>query len=251
MDVLIARTASGALHGVSCANPPGFAEAYSATMERQGCTVEQISMDEWAKRQRLSYVPVGKGGDWTPPETPDIQEFADAVQETSKSLETAPLPDIGADVIHPQFGAGRVTHVLTYPDGEQVAVGSGRGWTALLREWQFAPSPLHDAPPPPAPAPEVHTPAPEPAALPRPAPDAPPKPPTAALLSVTRRVRARKPLNRDDHAADLWLMGQGYLRVTPVLDRRDPCPYFLTPAGEDATDRVERHVARQSQERAS
>ncbi|MFK7601866.1 hypothetical protein ACI3L1_06605 [Deinococcus sp. SM5_A1] len=52
--------------------------------------------------------------------------------------------------------------------------------------------------------------------------------------TVLARVNRCQPLNIHDHADVLALIAAGLMHVTPEFDRKDPCPYRLTPAGETA-----------------
>lgn len=136
MDVLIARTPSGHLHGVSCANPPGFAETYIATMRRQGCTVEQISMSEWATRQHLRTAPVGKGGNWTPDEAPPAavpeapSPALDAVQDAPGAAAPATRPWKLFDPSRPHDGC-EVDHLMAANEEEAVRLN----WARTPREF--------------------------------------------------------------------------------------------------------------------
>lgn len=56
-------------------------------------------------------------------------------------------------------------------------------------------------------------------------------------LGVLSRVDQRQPLNSGDSAAVIDLTRRGLMHVTPEFDRKDPCPYRLTPAGQDALRR--------------
>lgn len=167
MDVLIARTPSGHLHGVSCANPPGFAETYIATMRRQGCTVEQIPMSEWATRQHLRTAPVGKGGNWTPDEAPPAavpetpSPALDAVQDAPGAAAPA-LPVVGDRIVHPVIGPAAVTHHIGPPDARR-AVASGPRGSGVVEPGRWLPAQASSAPEPPTPLP---SPAPKPPHMP-------------------------------------------------------------------------------------
>lgn len=66
------------------------------------------------------------------------------------------------------------------------------------------------------------------------APTVPALPASISASDVLDRVARRQPLNEGDHAAVLDLIKRGLMHVTPEFDRKDPCPYRLTRAGQDA-----------------
>ena len=72
------------------------------------------------------------------------------------------------------------------------------------------------------------------------------KPARRVLHDVLARVAERTPLSRADHAPVLWLIREGYMHVTPVLDRKDLCPYRLTPAGTEALERLDAALVRRA-----
>lgn len=61
------------------------------------------------------------------------------------------------------------------------------------------------------------------------------QPAPRVAVAVLDRVARRQPLNTTDHGADvITMIRAGLLHVTPEFDRTDPCPYRLTPAGQQA-----------------
>lgn len=139
MDTQVAWNPRGYLHAVSPVHSEDLAVAFLATMTRQGCQVERLTEAEHRARFLLPARPLAPDPvEASPPPTPAPQ-----VDE---------VPETGTELVHPLLGVATVTHHVTLPDGQRLAVARGRTGEGLVRAWtpvlQVAPEPV-PAPPPP------------------------------------------------------------------------------------------------------
>ena len=128
---------TGKLHSAS-PDYPWFAES----MRRQGYRVERVTAAEVRSRHERRTAPA--------------------------PAPALALPALGDRIIHPVAGESEVTHVLTYPDGQQVPVCVGPRGSGMVKagEWERAPTAAPEPIPEPEPVPVPPPPAPEPAYYP-------------------------------------------------------------------------------------
>lgn len=145
MDTQVAWNPRGYLHAVAPVHSEDLAAAFLATMTRQGCQVERLTEAEHRARFQLpKRTPAPDPAESCPPPAPAPSAAPDPQLDE--------IPETGTELVHPLLGVATVTHHVTLPDGQRLAVARGRAGEGLVRAWspvlQVAPEPV-PAPPPP------------------------------------------------------------------------------------------------------
>lgn len=153
--VLLAHTAEGRLHAMSCDTPERFGEKFTSTMQRQGCTVTRLTVAELDARD------AARRAKTSPPQA--------AASARENAVAGRDLPPLGTELVHPVIGWATVSHLIgAAPHQQTVATGPQGSGLVMPGQWRRAtdadrPKWMRCEVVPPAPAPVPAAPAPVPA----------------------------------------------------------------------------------------